>query len=82
MFIPIVPDVVGSAEISVKAQSSLSADGIRRQLRVEAEGNPMHFNVPLLINENKPTDVPLSFPDNFVVDSQKVQVSAIGNSVI
>ena len=78
MFIPIVPEVVGTAELFVRAQSPLSADAIKRQLKVEAEGSPLHFNVPLLLSADNPTDIPLALPDNFVLDSQKVQVSAIG----
>ena len=78
VFIPIIPEIIGMAELSVRAQSFLSADAVNRQLKVEAEGSPMHFNVPLLLNENNPTDIPLALPDNVVPDSQKVQVSAIG----
>ncbi|KAH3716732.1 hypothetical protein DPMN_059461 [Dreissena polymorpha] len=79
VFVPIVPRIVGMAEISVKAQSTLSADGVKRQLRVEAEGKKMHFNVPVLLSELNPTDVQLAFPDNIVPESQKIQVSAIGD---
>ncbi|XP_052800199.1 CD109 antigen-like isoform X1 [Mya arenaria] len=79
VFVPIVPRIVGQAEISVKAQSPFSADGVKRQLKVEAEGKKMHYNVPLLISELNPTDVVLAFPDNLVPDSQKIQVAAIGD---
>ena len=80
MFVPIVPRMVGMAELSVKAQSTLYADGVKRQLRVEAEGKKMHFNVPVLLSELNPTDVQLAFPDNIVPESQKIQVSAIGRT--
>ncbi|XP_052246732.1 CD109 antigen-like [Dreissena polymorpha] len=79
VFVPIIPRIVGMAEISVKAQSTLSADGVKRQLRVEAEGKKMHFNVPVLLSKLNPTDVQLAFPENIVPDSQKIQVSAIGD---
>ena len=81
MFVPVVADIVGVATITVKAQTPLSADRVKRELIVEAEGTTMHFNVPMIINEHTSVDVPLSFPPTFVTDSQKVQVSAIGKMV-
>ncbi|XP_060578353.1 CD109 antigen-like isoform X2 [Ruditapes philippinarum] len=81
VFIPIVADIVGVATITVKAQTPFSADRVKRELIVEAEGTPMHFNVPLILNKDTSVDVPLSFPPTFVTDSQKIQVSAIGDTM-
>ncbi|XP_053374577.1 CD109 antigen-like isoform X2 [Mercenaria mercenaria] len=81
VFIPVVANVVGVAVITVKAQTPFSADRVKRELIVEAEGTTMHFNVPLILNEHTSVDVPLSFPPTFVTDSQKIQVSAIGDTM-
>ncbi|XP_053387212.1 C3 and PZP-like alpha-2-macroglobulin domain-containing protein 8 [Mercenaria mercenaria] len=81
IFVPVVANIVGVAEIAVKAQTVLSADRVKKELIVEAEGTPMHFNIPLILNENTAVDVPLSFPPSFVADSQKIQVSAIGDTM-
>ncbi|XP_045170199.2 CD109 antigen-like [Mercenaria mercenaria] len=81
VFIPVVADIVGVAEITVKAQTPYSADRVKRELIVEAEGTTMHFNVPLILNEHTSVDIPLSFPPNFVANSQKIQVSAIGDTM-
>ncbi|XP_060573011.1 CD109 antigen-like isoform X2 [Ruditapes philippinarum] len=81
VFIPVVADIIGIATITVKAQTPFSADRVKRELIVEAEGKTMHFNVPMIINEHTSVDVPLSFPPTFVADSQKVQISAIGDTM-
>lgn len=78
VFVPVVARIVGVANIAVKAQTVLSADRVVRDLIIEAEGKTMHFNVPMILNENKGVDIPLSFPSTFVADSQKIQVSVIG----
>ena len=51
---------------------------IRTGFCFQAEGSPMHFNFPLILNANTNADVDLMFPDNVVADSQKIHVSAIG----
>jgi hypothetical protein len=81
VFIPVVADIIGVATITVKARTQLSADRVKRELIVEAEGKTMHFNVPMIINEHTSVNVPLSFPPTFVADSQKVQISAIGTII-
>ncbi|XP_053374571.1 CD109 antigen-like isoform X1 [Mercenaria mercenaria] len=81
VFVPVVADIVGVAEITVKAQTPFSADRVKRTLIVEAEGTTMHFNVPTILNEHTSVDIPLSFPPTFVADSQKIQISAIGDTM-
>ncbi|KAL4237870.1 hypothetical protein ACF0H5_002580 [Mactra antiquata] len=81
VFVPVVAKIVGVTKIAVKAQTALSADRVIRNLIIEAEGTPMHFNVPMILNKNTGVDVPLSFPPTFVVDSQKIQVSIIGDTM-
>ncbi|KAL4237869.1 hypothetical protein ACF0H5_002579 [Mactra antiquata] len=81
VFVPVVANIVGVTKIAVKAQTVLSADRVIRDLIIEAEGTTMHFNVPMILNKDTGLDVPLSFPPTFVVDSQKIQVSIIGDTM-
>ncbi|KAL4237648.1 hypothetical protein ACF0H5_002362 [Mactra antiquata] len=81
VFVPVVANIVGVTKIAVKAQTVLSADRVIRDLKIEAEGTTMHFNVPMILNKDTGIDVPLSFPPTFVVDSQKIQVSIIGDTM-
>lgn len=77
VYVPVVASEVGIAEITVKAQTSLAADRVQRKLIIKAEGTPLHFNIPFIVTEHTSVDVPLSFPQTFVADSLKIQVSAI-----
>ncbi|XP_060607320.1 CD109 antigen-like isoform X2 [Ruditapes philippinarum] len=81
VFIPVVANIIGAAKVAVKAQSVLSGDRVIKDLIVVAEGTPMHFNIPVILNEHTSTDIPLSFPPSFVADSQKVQISVIGDTM-
>ena len=66
----------------MKAQSILAADGVKRQLKVVAEGTPMHFNIPLILKAGQPIEhVQIDLPKTFVADSQKVQITAIGKTI-
>ena len=44
VFFPIIPDSLGMIDLTVRAQSTLAADGVRRQLLVE-----VHTYLPILI---------------------------------
>ncbi|XP_052721975.1 CD109 antigen-like isoform X2 [Crassostrea angulata] len=83
VFFPIVPAGLGMIDLTVKAQSPLAADGVRRQLLVEPEGVPKEYNVPILIDlkdSNTFTkDVPITLPASVVAGSQHVKVTAIGD---
>ncbi|XP_022321696.2 CD109 antigen-like isoform X2 [Crassostrea virginica] len=83
VFFPIVPAGLGMVDLTVKAQSTLAADGVRRQLLVEPEGVPKEYNVPILIDLKDTNtftkDVPITLPASVVAGSQHVKVTAIGD---
>ncbi|XP_053399007.1 CD109 antigen-like [Mercenaria mercenaria] len=83
VFFPIVPATLGKIPLTVKAQSVLAADGVRRQLLVEPEGVAKEYSNPILIDLKNATsfstDVALSLPAGVVAGSQRVVVSAIGD---
>jgi hypothetical protein len=35
VYFPIIPDIIGDIDISVKAQSIIAADAVKRKLKVE-----------------------------------------------
>ncbi|OWF38489.1 CD109 antigen-like [Mizuhopecten yessoensis] len=83
VFFPVVPAGLGSVSINVKAQSTLAADAVRRQLLIEAEGVPKEYNIPMLVdlkhNTNFAETVDVTLPAGVVAGSQRVRVSAIGD---
>lgn len=83
VFFPIVPHCIGRSGITVKAQSSLAADAIRRQLLVEPEGVLKEFSTPVMIDLKNATSfnqtVSLSLPAGVVNGSERVVVKAIGD---
>nr|ADA77514.1 thioester-containing protein-C [Azumapecten farreri] len=83
VFFPVVPAGLGSVSINVKAQSTLAADAVRRQLLIEAEGVPKEYNIPMLVdlkhNTNFAETVDVTLPAGVVAGSQRVRISAIGD---
>ncbi|XP_021378251.1 CD109 antigen-like isoform X3 [Mizuhopecten yessoensis] len=83
VFFPVVPAGLGSVSINVKAQSTLAADAVRRQLLIEAEGVPKEYNIPMLVdlkhNTNFAETVDVTLPAGVVAGSHRVHVSAIGD---
>ncbi|XP_033743834.1 CD109 antigen-like [Pecten maximus] len=83
VFFPVVPSGLGSASINVKAQSTLAADAVRRQLLIEPEGVPKEYNIPMLIDLKHKIHfaetVDVTMPAGVVAGSQRVRVSAIGD---
>ncbi|XP_048758952.2 CD109 antigen-like isoform X2 [Ostrea edulis] len=83
VFFPIVPAGLGMVDFTVKAQSTLAADGVKRQLLVEPEGVPKEYNTPVLIDLKDAStftkDIPISLPPSVVAGSQHVRVTAIGD---
>ncbi|CAC5382288.1 CD109 [Mytilus coruscus] len=82
VYFPIVPAELGQISLTVKAQSVMAADAVKRQLLVEPEGVPKEYNTPILLNLNKGATVhetvPVSLPQSVVAGSQHVRVSVIG----
>ncbi|KAL3880815.1 hypothetical protein ACJMK2_033022, partial [Sinanodonta woodiana] len=83
VFFPIVPASLGKIDITVKAQSTLAADAVKRQLLVEPEGVPKEYNFPVLIDLKNTSrfskTIPISLPAGVVAGSQRVRVTAIGD---
>nr|XP_022294874.1 CD109 antigen-like [Crassostrea virginica] len=83
VFFPIVPASLGMIDLTVRAQSTLAADGVRRQLLVEHEGVPKEYNVPILIDLRDTNtftkNVPINLPTSVVAGSQHVKVTAFGD---
>ncbi|XP_060062599.1 CD109 antigen-like [Ylistrum balloti] len=83
VFFPVVPSGLGTASINVKAQSTLAADAVRRQLLIEPEGVPKEYNIPMLVdlkhNTHFAETVDVTLPAGVVAGSQRVRVSAIGD---
>ncbi|KAK3764291.1 hypothetical protein RRG08_012456, partial [Elysia crispata] len=84
VYFPIIPSQVGRISLEVKAQTTIAADAVRRQLLVEAEGVPKEYNVPVLIDlaEGRTSftkTVNLTLPVTTVAGSELVRVSAVGD---
>lgn len=83
VFFPIVPAVLGKAVITVKAQSTVAADAVQRQLLIEPEGVLKEYSNPVLIDLKNTTSftktIPLSLPAGVVAGSQRANVTAIGD---
>ncbi|GFO10657.1 alpha-2-macroglobulin [Plakobranchus ocellatus] len=84
VYFPIIPSELGRINLEVKAQSTVAADAVRRQLLVEAEGVPKEYNVPVLIDltdgrNSFSETVNLTLPATTVRGSELVRVSAVGD---
>ncbi|RUS86836.1 hypothetical protein EGW08_005432, partial [Elysia chlorotica] len=84
VYFPIIPSEIGRINLEVKAQTTIAADAVRRQLLVEAEGVPKEYNVPVLIDltEGRTSftkTVDLTLPATTVRGSELVRVSAVGD---
>ncbi|KAK3780502.1 hypothetical protein RRG08_012458, partial [Elysia crispata] len=84
VYFPIIPSQVGRISLEVKAQTTIAADAVRRQLLVEAEGVPKEYNVPVLIDLSEgrtsfTKTVNLTLPATTVAGSELVRVSAVGD---
>nr|XP_022294895.1 CD109 antigen-like [Crassostrea virginica] len=83
VFFPIVPDSLGMIDLTMRAESTLAADGVRRQLLVEPKGVPKEYNVPILIDLRDTNtftkNVPINLPTSVVAGSQHVKVTAFGD---
>merc|ERR1719234_1153186 len=83
VYFPIVPAEIGNIDLTVKAQSTLAADGVKRSLLVEPEGVSKEYNTPILIDLKQTNTfsktIPISLPAGVVAGSQHVRISAIGD---
>lgn len=73
----------GNIEIKITASSSGVIDSITKYLRVLPEGEPQYYTKTLLIDLRK-TDtfkgnVSIDIPKNIVKDSEKIEVSVVGD---
>lgn len=73
---------LGLIDISVKAESPLAGDAVKRQLLVKPEGETQYVNdavfVDLRDTEGYESNVTLRFPRKIVEGSERVEVSAVG----
>ncbi|VDI01862.1 CD109 antigen [Mytilus galloprovincialis] len=85
VYFPIVPRSLGPIYIEVTAQSSVAADGIRRELIVEPEGVLQEYNTPVIlqVNHSHPVqrNVSVPLPLSVVDGSQRIRVSIMGDLV-
>lgn len=76
------PKRVGLINIKVTARSSQAGDGIEQVLKVKPEGETQYENMAVLIDlrDNSKFDgnFTINIPKNAVLDSTKIQVSAVG----
>ncbi|KAJ8305151.1 hypothetical protein KUTeg_017286 [Tegillarca granosa] len=83
VYFPIVPVKIGKIDLSVKAQSSAAADGVKRKLLVEPEGVAKDYNVPVIIDLTKNNSferlINITFPSSVVAGSERVRITAIGD---
>ncbi|KAJ8305165.1 hypothetical protein KUTeg_017300 [Tegillarca granosa] len=83
VYFPIVPVKIGKIDLSVKAQSSVAADGVKRKLLVEPEGVAKDYNVPVIIDLTKNNSferlINITFPSSVVAGSERVRITAIGD---
>ncbi|XP_064609177.1 LOW QUALITY PROTEIN: CD109 antigen-like [Liolophura sinensis] len=83
VYFPIIPAVLGSVDVLVKAQSSVAADAVKRQLLVEAEGVHHEFNIPVTVDLKNTNifskKVSINLPEGVVTGSEHARVTAIGD---
>jgi CD109 antigen len=76
---------LGMIDISVKAESPLAGDAVKRQLLVKPEGETQYVNdavfVDLRDTENFESNVTLRIPRKIVEGSVRVEVSAVGKQI-
>ncbi|CAB4033836.1 CD109 antigen-like, partial [Paramuricea clavata] len=80
---PIIPIKLGNIPIEIRAQSTTSADAVRRNLLVEPEGIEQDYSYSLLLDMKSTQEfrqeLKLSLPSNIVKGSAKAMVSVIGD---
>ncbi|XP_028411916.1 CD109 antigen-like isoform X2 [Dendronephthya gigantea] len=80
---PIIPKKLGYIPITVHAQTTTSADGVRRTLLVEPEGIEQEYSYSLLIDLSSSAkftkELELALPSDVVVGSPKGTISVIGD---
>ncbi|XP_013387199.1 CD109 antigen-like [Lingula anatina] len=85
LFFPVIPTSLGKIDVEVHAQASMAADGVRRQLLVEPEGDPRESNIARMIvkeaNALYSENIPIVLPENVVPDTARLSVSVIGDLI-
>lgn len=85
VYFPIIPTQVGAVDIEVSARSTLSADAVRRQLIVEAEGVPSEFSIPVFVNldasgtQTFSQTFPVTLPSDVVDGSTRSRIKVTGD---
>ncbi|XP_052770025.1 CD109 antigen-like isoform X2 [Mya arenaria] len=83
VYFPIVAKTIGLIDISVRAQTTISADAVNKKLLVEAEGTPREYNVPFVVDlkttGTQTKTVNVEYPLRTVVGSERVKVTAVAD---
>ncbi|WAR21624.1 CD109-like protein [Mya arenaria] len=83
VYFPIVAKTIGLIDISVRAQTTISADAVHKKLLVEAEGTPREYNVPFVVDlkttGTQTNTVNVEYPLRTVVGSERVKVTAVAD---
>lgn len=76
------PKRVGLVNVKVTARSSQAGDGIERLLKVKPEGETQYENMAILVDLRDKSkyegNFTINIPKNAVLDSTKIEISAIG----
>jgi CD109 antigen len=82
----IKPKKVGFITIKITATTSIAGDAVERQLLVEPEGKTEYINTAILIDLREKNEfssnIQIDVPSNAVPDSTKIEVSAIGKTLV
>lgn len=78
------PTKVGSISFKISAISPIAGDAVVRTLLVKPEGVPQFVNKSVLVdlrekNKFEPTIVDIEFPKEKIVDSERIEVTCIGD---
>ncbi|CAL1532266.1 unnamed protein product, partial [Lymnaea stagnalis] len=86
-YFPMLSTALGVVDIEVSAQSTIAADGVRRQIIVKPEGAPVSYNCPVFVNIDSKSSqkfeksVTFTLPPSVVVGSERTRVKATGNLI-
>ncbi|CAL1532261.1 unnamed protein product, partial [Lymnaea stagnalis] len=86
-YFPILATSLGLVDIEVTAQTTVAADGVRRQILIKPEGAPVNYNVPVFINNQNTSSqkfekkVSYTLPASVVEGSEKARVKVTGDLI-
>ncbi|XP_072743357.1 thioester-containing protein 1 allele R1 isoform X2 [Anoplolepis gracilipes] len=79
----IIPRDVGYMNIKAEARSVLAGDIVEQKLLVKAEGETQYKNEAVFLDlrnvDNAGANITIDIPNNAVLDSENIQISAVGD---